>query len=48
MTDAEKLIASGEYPSEEELNEIQKRYEALVNKEETETNKFLKIWKMKK
>lgn len=42
MTDAEKLIASGEYPSEEELNEIQKRYEALVNKEETETNKFSK------
>jgi len=42
MTDAEKLIASGKYPSEEELNEIQKRYDALVNKEETETNKFSK------
>ena len=42
MTDAEKLIASGEYPSEEELNEIQKRYDALVDKEETETNKFSK------
>jgi len=42
MTDAEKLIASGEYPSEEKLNEIQKRYDALVDKEETETNKFSK------
>ena len=42
MTDAEKLIASGKYPSEEELNEIQKRYDALVDKEETETNKFSK------
>jgi hypothetical protein len=42
MTDAEKLIAFGKYPSEEELNEIQKRYDALVNKEETETNKFSK------
>ena len=42
MTDAENLIASGKYPSEEELNEIQKRYDALVNKEETETNKFSK------
>jgi hypothetical protein len=40
MTDAEKLIASGKYPSEEELKEIQKKYDKLVNKEERETNKF--------
>ena len=31
MTDAEKLIASGKYPSEEELNEIQKDHQSSAD-----------------